>query len=54
VMQLLVWLRMPGDILFSIGVLMLVVFVGKLFLGRGRRQEAQVPVTAGTVSRTAR
>ena len=46
-MQLLVWLRMPGDILFSIGVLMLVVFVGKLFLGRGRRQEAQVPDTAG-------
>jgi hypothetical protein len=33
---------------------MLVAFVGKLFLGRGRRQEAQVPDSAGTVSRIAR
>jgi nitric oxide reductase subunit B len=54
VMQLLVWLRMPGDILFSIGVLMLVVFVGKLFLGRSRRQEAQVPDTAQAAGRAAR
>ena len=53
-MQMLVWLRMPGDILFSIGVLMLVAFVGKLFLGRGRRQEAQVPGTAQTAGRATR
>lgn len=54
VMQLLVWLRMPGDILFSIGVLMLVVFVGKLFLGRGRRQQVPVPDSAQAAARTAR
>jgi nitric oxide reductase subunit B len=53
-MQLLVWLRMPGDILFSIGVLMLVVFVGKLFLGRSRRQEVPVPDSAQVAGRTAR
>jgi hypothetical protein len=33
---------------------LLVVFVGKLFLGRGRRQEAQVPDTARVAGRTAR
>ncbi len=51
-MQLLVWLRMPGDVLFSIGVLMLVVFVGKLFIGRGRRQESRVPAGAQTAPTT--
>jgi nitric oxide reductase subunit B len=46
VMQLLVWMRMPGDVLFSIGVLLLVVFVGRLWLG-GRRREEAVAVAAG-------
>ena len=36
VMQLLVWMRMPGDVIFSIGVLLLVVFVAKLWLGKAR------------------
>jgi nitric oxide reductase subunit B len=53
-MQTLVWLRMPGDILFSVGVLMLVAFVGKLWLGRGRREEAPVPPAAQPAGRTAR
>jgi nitric oxide reductase subunit B len=53
-MQLLVWMRMPGDILFSIGVLMLVAFVGKLWLGGGRRQEAQIPSDAQPAARAAR
>ena len=36
VMQLLVWMRMPGDVIFSIGVLLLVAFVAKLWLGKAR------------------
>ncbi len=45
VMQMLVWLRMPGDILFSIGVLLLVAFVGKLWLGKAgaRRRRSRRP-----------
>ena len=49
-MQLLVWMRMPGDVIFSIGVLLLVVFVAKLWLGKARRgvaasDESQRPAT---------
>jgi nitric oxide reductase subunit B len=54
IMQLLVWLRMPGDIIFSIGVLMLVVFVGKLWLGKGHREGAAVPASAEAATRAAR
>ena len=50
-MQLLVWLRMPGDIVFSVGVLLLALFVAKLWLGRGRKQEAALPAGAETVRR---
>jgi nitric oxide reductase subunit B len=53
-MQLLVWLRMPGDIVFSVGVLLLALFVAKLWLGRGRRQEAVLPADAAPVKSTAR
>jgi nitric oxide reductase subunit B len=53
-MQLLVWLRMPGDIVFSIGVLLLAVFVAKLWLGGGRRQEIELPATAQTVRSSGR
>ena len=40
VMQLLVWMRMPGDVIFSIGVLLLVAFVAKLWLGKARHGAA--------------
>jgi nitric oxide reductase subunit B len=41
VMQSLVWLRVPGDIVFSVGVLLIAVFAVKLWLGgRGRREVA--------------
>jgi nitric oxide reductase subunit B len=50
IMQLLVWMRMPGDVIFSIGVLLLVVFVAKLWLDKARhgaaaRDESQQPAT---------
>ena len=44
---------MPGDVLFSVGVLLLVAFVAKLWLGRGQRQEAAVPSSAEPAARTA-
>jgi hypothetical protein len=40
--------------LWKVLATLLVVFVGKLFLGRGRRREALVPDTAQMASRTAR
>ena len=40
VMQLLVWMRMPGDVIFSVGVLLLVAFVARLWLGKVRRGAA--------------
>ncbi len=52
-MQTLVWLRMPGDVLFSVGVLLLVVFVAKLWLGRGQRQEAVAMSSTQPATRTA-
>jgi nitric oxide reductase subunit B len=39
VMEALVWLRVPGDILFAIGALFLAVYAMKL-LGRPRKDEA--------------
>jgi nitric oxide reductase subunit B len=54
IMQLLVWLRMPGDVLFSIGVLLLAVFVARLWLGGGRRQEVELPATARTAKSSGR
>ena len=35
-MQTLVWLRMPGDVIFSVGVGMLALFVFRLFVGKRR------------------
>jgi nitric oxide reductase subunit B len=43
-MQTLVWLRVPGDVIFSVGVGALALFVFRLFVGR--REEA--PVKAGS------
>ncbi|SMC28399.1 nitric oxide reductase, NorZ apoprotein [Andreprevotia lacus DSM 23236] len=40
VMHTLVWLRVPGDIVFSIGVLFLALFAWRLLQGRARRQAA--------------
>jgi len=53
-MQMLVWLRMPGDVVFSIGVLLLAVFVARLWLGGGRRQEVELPASARAVESSGR
>ena len=34
--QTLVWLRVPGDVIFSIGVGLLAIFVFRLFVGKAR------------------
>jgi nitric oxide reductase subunit B len=43
VMETLVWLRVPGDIVFSIGAMTLALFMLKLFLGRGRPAAQPLP-----------
>jgi nitric oxide reductase subunit B len=45
-MTSLKWLRVPGDILFSIGVVFLAVFFVRLFVRRGSRQVATVEMPA--------
>ena len=45
IIHLLVWMRMPGDIVFSIGALALALFVAKLWLV-SRRTVALVPTMA--------
>jgi nitric oxide reductase subunit B len=50
-MQTIVWLRMPGDIIFSIGVGMLALFVFKLFVGKAKDTVAVGTATA--IDRTA-
>jgi len=47
--ETLVWLRMPGDILFAIGAALLALFFLRLFVGR-RREAAAVPVAAEEAS----
>ena len=39
VMQALVWARVPGDIVFTIGVIAFSLFMLRAFFGRGRRDE---------------
>jgi nitric oxide reductase subunit B len=34
--QTLVWMRMPGDVLFGAGVVMLAIFVLRLFVGKAK------------------
>jgi nitric oxide reductase subunit B len=46
-MEMFVWLRVPGDIVFSIGPVLLAVFVTKLWLGG--RLPAQAPVGAWSI-----
>jgi hypothetical protein len=42
-------MRMPGDVIFSVGVGMLALFVAKLYIGKAKRE----PVPAGTAAETA-
>ena len=48
IIHLLVWMRMPGDIIFSIGAVSLALFVAKLWLVRKQRA-ALVQAVAGKV-----
>jgi len=48
-MQTLVWMRMPGDVIFSVGVAMLALFVAKLYIGKAKPDS----VPAGTVVESA-
>lgn len=41
VMETLVWLRVPGDIVFSIGALTLALFMLRLLAGKRARIEAE-------------
>jgi nitric oxide reductase subunit B len=45
-MQTLVWLRMPGDVIFSVGVCLLALFVFRLFVGK-RKDTVAVGTPAG-------
>ncbi len=45
IIQLLVWMRVPGDVIFSIGALALAVFVARLWLP-GRARAAEAPAAA--------
>ena len=40
VMQSLVWMRVPGDIIFSIGAICLALFMARLLLSSGRERPA--------------
>ena len=44
-MQTIVWLRMPGDVIFAAGALMLALFVFRLFVGKAK-EGAVAPVNA--------
>jgi nitric oxide reductase subunit B len=48
IMQLLVWLRVPGDVIFSIGAGLLAVFVAKLWLGRAHHESVDLPTAAAS------
>jgi len=37
-MQTIVWLRMPGDVVFATGALMLALFIARLFLGKPKER----------------
>jgi len=47
-----VWLRMPGDVVFSIGAGLLALFVAKLYIGKAKA--APVPVTPVAEATTGR
>ena len=51
-MQTLVWLRMPGDIIFAAGAGMLALFVAKLYIGKAKPAPVAVtPVAEATTGR---
>jgi nitric oxide reductase subunit B len=44
VMQALVWARVPGDLVFTIGVLAFTLFMMRALFGRGKpREDALIP-----------
>ncbi|HET9693316.1 MAG TPA: cbb3-type cytochrome c oxidase subunit I, partial [Steroidobacteraceae bacterium] len=45
-MQTLVWLRMPGDVIFSVGVGILALFVFRLFVGKKKQDTVAVGTPA--------
>jgi nitric oxide reductase subunit B len=49
-MQTIVWLRMPGDVIFAAGALMLALFIFRLFVGKAKDPLA-VPVAAEQAAR---
>ena len=51
-MQTIVWMRMPGDVLFSVGVGLLALFVFRLFVGKPKQDTVAVG-TSATVEQTA-
>ena len=49
-MQTLVWMRMPGDVIFSVGVGLLAIFVFRRFVGK---KDTVAVGTQATVDQTA-
>ncbi len=47
IVHLLIWLRVPGDTLFSIGAMLLCTFVARLWIGR-RQASDSLPASHGT------
>jgi nitric oxide reductase subunit B len=45
VMETLVWMRVPGDMVFSVGAVTLALFMARLLIGKGRRRARFQPVT---------
>lgn len=48
IIQLLVWMRVPGDTIFSVGALSLALFVARLWITPRR---APLPVAGGLPSK---
>jgi nitric oxide reductase subunit B len=45
-METLVWMRVPGDVVFAVGVLFLALFALRLLTGGKRKQPQTTPLTA--------
>ena len=43
-METLVWMRVPGDVVFAIGTVFLALFALRLLTGGKRKQQAAMPV----------
>jgi nitric oxide reductase subunit B len=50
VMQALVWARVPGDVVFAVGVFAFAAFVAKAFFGAGGAARAQIAGDAGPIA----